>query len=275
VKRVVVALLLVTVAACDPIRSVAVTVRSVPALGPIGGQARRLAGAEIRQTCPGDERGAGTMGITDGHGELDWHALGTLDGRCSVTARADGHYEQSVRIRDAQGGRAGRHSVAVQFDLVSQDAQSTVAPPAARTVPVSFAGTLDRIEVRALDHRRSHRGLSAEPRLCITPDCMAVQVPVGRPIVVARAGDAAALDAPVLFDRASTVNIHYVDHSKARWARRAFGVVALAGLAALLVGITAERTDVILGGAGVFGVSLGTGLSLPWDDEARLDVRSP
>ena len=48
----------------------------------------------------------------------------------------------------------------------------------------------------------------------------------------------------------------------------------LVGLAAVLVGIRAERTDVTLAGTGVFAVSL-TGLMLPWRDEARLDVRSP
>lgn len=273
-RRVVVVCLLVTVSACDPIRTVAVTVRSVPALGPIG-EPRRLPGAQIREICP--DGGAGwTLGTTDEHGEVDRHALGTHDVRCSLAARAAGHYDQSVRIGDAQGGRRGRHFLAVQFDLVSQDSRA-LPPPAApapgRTVPVSFTSALDGIEVRTLDHRRLGGTLTAEPRVCVTPACVAVRVPVGKPIVVARGGDAATLAAPVLIDRASTVDIRYVDHRRARWARGALGVVALAGLTALLVGIQAERTDVTLAGTGVFAVSLTTGLMLPWWDEAALDVR--
>lgn len=274
-RRLVVALLLVTVSACDPIRTAVVTVRSVPPMGPIG-QARRLPGAEIRQTCP-NGRDAWRLGTTNGDGELNAEALGTFDESCSLTARAAGHFDQSVRIADAQGGRVGHFAVAVEFDLVSQDplASPPAAPPPVPTVPVSFTSTLDGIEVRTLDHRRQHGGLTAEPRVCVTPACVAVPVPVGKNIIVARGGDAATVETPVLLDRASTVNIHYVDHHKARWARRAFGVLALAGLTAFLVGIKTDRTNVTLAGTGVFAVSLTTGLMLPWSDEARLDVRSP
>jgi len=81
------------------------------------------------------------------------------------------------------------------------------------------------------------------------------------------------LDAPVLIDRPSVVNIHYVDHRKARWTRASLAVVGLAGLATALVGIAAERMDVTLSGAGLYVACVGAGFLFPRLDEARVDVR--